>query len=323
MTNFQVYRKTLSFSLLMFLVDILVFAILGGSAVGGFFIADSTASSRAFIGLIIGLVIGIILAVLINIFITNRIKAAQISMMVKGVTEGNLPDRSFKQGFEEIKGRFASITGFYLVTRAIRAIVNQISRGINRLGTMVGGQVGNSVTSAIDSAVQTLLSYLCDCCLGWILYRKDISTAKAGCEGAVIFFKHGKTLIRNIGRIFGMGLLSLVLIGGGFFGISYLIFMQFPTMFDPIVKEIADFAARESADIHPALTNPTTFAIVLAAVIGLIIWGILHSVLIRPFVLVGVMRNYMAAGIQDMPTESDFAKLDSMSPRFRKMHNSI
>ena len=322
MTNFQVYRKVLSFSFLMFLVDLFGLILLGGSATAGYFIANKS-SDMALIGLTVGFVIGIILAVLVNIFIASRIKAAQIAMMVKGVTEGSLPDNTFSAGFAEIKGRFGSIIAFYLVTHAIKAIFNQISRGINQLGTALGGQTGNAITSTIDSAIQTLLSYLCDCCLGWILYRKDVSTAKAGCEGAVIFFKHGKTLIRNIGRIFGMGFLSLILIGGAFFGITYLIFIQFPTMFDSLIAEIMEAAARNGGEVSEILQNPATFMIIAAAFVGIALWAILHSVLIRPFILTGVMRNYMASGIADIPTEKDFAELDSKSPRFAKLHRNI
>jgi hypothetical protein len=47
----------------------------------------------------------------------------------------------------------------------------------------------------------------------------------------------------------------------------------------------------------------------------------IHSVLIRPFILVGVLRNFMAAGIADIPTEEQFAELEKLSPRFTKMRN--
>ena len=193
MTNFQVYRKTLSFSLLAFAVDILALLAFLGITTAGFFIFLNVSPAAAVIGLLVGFVLGIVVASLINIFVTNRVKAAQIAMMVKGVTEGNLPEHTFHEGFVEIRGRFGKITAFYFITRAIRSIFRQIGRGINRVATAVGGQVGNSVSSVIDSAIQTLLGYLCDCCLGWILYRKEVNAAKAGCEGAVIFFKHGKT----------------------------------------------------------------------------------------------------------------------------------
>ena len=318
MTNFQVYRKTLSFSLLSFVVEIGAFLVLIGTSTAGFFIANSS-TEAALIGLLVGFVIGIILVTLINIFITNRIKAAHIAMMTKGVTEGELPEETFKAGFEEVRGRFAKITLFFFITNAIKGIFRQIGRSINRIGTALGGDVGNSVTSVIDSAIQTLISYLCDCCLAWVLYRKDQNSALAACEGAVIFFKHGKTLFRNIGRIFGMGFLFFVLVGGGFFGISYLILFSIPDVFQPLLKALQDFAG---SDYPEVLNNPTMVTIIASAIIGVVMYSILHSVLIRPFILTGVMRNFMAAGKEHIPTESEFAELEKKSPRFAKLRNS-
>lgn len=322
MTNFQVYRKTLSFSLVHFLVDILALLVLGGSATAGFFIANQSID-MALLGLAIGFVVGAILASLINIFIGNRVKAAQIAMMTRGVTEDAMPEHTYKEGFNEIKGRFGKITVFFFITNAIKSIFRQIGRGINRIGTAIGGQAGDTVTSAIDSAIQTLIGYLCDCCLGWILFRKNENSAKAGCEGAVIFFKHGKTLIRNVGRIFGMGLLSLVLVGGGLTGIFYLVFSQFPGMFNNLVSEIQEVATRSGGEVPEFLSNPSVLMIIAAAIGGLLLWSALHSVLVRPFILVGVLRNFMAAGQKDIPSEGDFAELDGKFPRFAKLHNSI
>lgn len=322
MTNFQVYKKTLPFSLVMFLVGLAELALFAGCCTAGYFIANKI-NDMALVGLIIGFVVGIIVICLMNIFINNRIKAAQIAMMTKGVTEDQLPDHTFKEGFVEIRGRFGKITAFFFITNAIKGIFRQIGRGINKIGTAVGGDAGNAVTSAIDSAIQTLIGYLCDCCLGWILFRKDQNAARAGCEGAVIFFKHGKTLIRNIGRIFGMGLLSLVLIGGAFTGVFYLIFQQFPGMFNTFAAEIAEAAARGEGDIPAFLTDPAMLTLFAAIVFGIILWSTFHSVLIRPFILVGVLRNFMAAGQKDIPTEADFAELDRTSPKFAKLHGSF
>ena len=314
MTNFQVYKKVLSFSLLMFVVNLLALAIMAGLTTAGFFIANL--GGVPLVGLLIGFILGIIAVVLINIFVVNRIKAAQIAMMVKGVTEGDLPEHTFKEGFNEIRGRFGRITAFFFVTNAIKGIFNQLGRGLNKIGTAVGGNTGNAVTSAIDSAVQTLIGYLCDCCLGWILFRKDTNVFRACCEGAVIFFKHGKTLIRNIGRIFGMGFLSFLLIGGAFFGIFFLIFYQFPGMFEQLSAEIQ---AAGGADTPEFVYNITLLTAFVSAFLGIMFWLAIHSVLIRPFILVGVMRNFMAAGQADMPQESDIAELSSKSPRFARL----
>ena len=321
MTNFQVYKKVLSFSLLHFAVDLLAFFVLAGCASAGFFIFNNS-TDRAFIGLAIGTVVGIILALLITIFIGNRIKAAQIAMIAKAVTENQLPEHTFKEGFNEIKGRFGKITAFFFITNAIKAIFRQITRVINKVGRALGGQTGDAITSVIDTGVQVLLGYLCDCCLGWIFFRKDMNSARAGCEGAIIFFKKGKTLIRNIGRIFGMGILSLLLVGGACFGILVLIFHFLPQMFVALSAEIMEVVERSGgnvADIPEVITNPTFLSLIVAGLAALILWSAIHSVFARPFILVGVMRNFMAAGQEDMPTDKDFAELANKSPRFAKL----
>lgn len=318
MTNFQVYRKTLSYSLVMFLVDIIKLVILVGFTILGFVLFEKF-FNMGLAGLPVGLLVAIIAVILITIFVSNRIKAAQIAMMAKGVTENALPDHTFKQGFEELKGRFGSITAFFFITNAIKRIFRQLGRTINRVGSAIGGQTGNTITSAIDSAVQTLIAYLCDCCLAWVMFRKDQNAAKSACEGAVIFFKHGKTLIRNIGRIFGMGFLSLLVIGGAFFGLSYLLFTQFPGLFQTLSDEI--IAA--GGDIPEFVYDVNMLMIYVAAVLGIIIWSMIHSVLIRPFILVGVMRNFLVAGQKDMPKEADFQEVASKSPRFAKLSETI
>ena len=318
MTNFQVYKKTLPFSFLQFLVDMLALAVVLGASTIGFFIMNS--ADLALVGLLVGLIVGALITIPINIFLANRVKAAQISMMTKGVTVGELPEHTVKAGFDSLKGRFGRITGFYFITRAIKAIFNQLARTINKIGTAVGGDVGNGVTSAINSAIEIVIGYLCDCCMGWILFREDVSMARAGCEGAAIFFKNGKTLIRNIGRIFGIGFLSLVVIGGAFFGVFFLIFNQFPTMFVTFRDEIVKAITSADGTVPEFLENPLTLMIIVAAIGGLIMFGILHSVFIRPFILVGVLRNFMAVGQKELPTEADFAEIAKKSPKFAKLH---
>lgn len=322
MSNFQVYKKTLSFSFVAFLVGLLSLAVVVGASALGFIIMNKT-TNRAIIGLTIGLVVGSILTVLIDVFLSNRIKAAQISMMVLGVTSGKLPDSPFKEGFKVLHGRFGKITAFYFITRAIKGIFRQIGRGLDKVGRAVGGDVGEGVTSAINTAIQILIGYMCDCCMGWILYRKEVNGFKAGCEGAVIFFKHGKTLLRNVGRIFGLGLLSLVLITGAFFGIFYLIFSRFPEMFNALASEIAEIGTRNDVYIAEFIKDPKILTLIVCGVGALIIFFIIHAVFIRPFILVGVLRNFMAAGIKDMPKESDFDELAQKSPKFRRLQERI
>jgi hypothetical protein len=320
MTNFQVYKKTLSFSLIGFLVDLLVFVGFIAICALGFIIADK-AFDKGLIGLALGFVVAIVFSILMNIFVSNVLKAGHIAMITRGVTEDALPENVLSEGKKAVKERFATITAFIFITRAIKNIFRQIGRIVTKVGTAVGGETGGNIASIINSAVQVLLGYLCDCCLGWVFYRKDKNAARATCEGAAIFFKHGKTLFKNIVRIFGLGLLSLAIIGGAFFGIGYLISStMLKGAFDSLAGEIAEASLRNDLDVPQAFMEPKTLMLIVSGVAALFIWNIIHSVFVRPFILVGVMRNFTASGIKEMPTEAELNELDKKSPRFAKIH---
>ncbi len=322
MTNKEIYKKTLTFSIRKLLVDFLSIVLLAGLCALGFFVLDKT-TGMGLIGLAIGLVLGIIALVLISRFVSYSLKAGQIAMMTKGVAEGQLPDNVYQEGKAIVKRRFKTVAAFFAVTSVIKGIFNQIGKLITNIGSAVGGDTGNTIGSAISSIIQVIVAYLCDCCLGWVFYRENQSSAKATCEGAVIFFKHGKTLAKNLGRIFGIGIVSFIVIGGAFFGIAYGIFLMMPGAFRVLADEIAEAGTRLETDVPEYLTNPSNLALVVAAVLGIMIWSILHSTFIRPFVLTGVLRNYIESGKNDIPTEESFRFLDSKSSKFAKLHREM
>jgi hypothetical protein len=241
-------------------------------------------------------------------------------MMVRGVTEGNLPDDVIGEGKKVVKERFVTVAAFFAVTGVIKGIFNEIGRAITRLGESIGGDTGSAVGGAVSSVISTIVNYLCDCCLGWVFYRKDVKSAKATCEGAVLFFKHGKTFAKNMARVFVFAIVSLLLIGGIFFGIAFLIFRQFPDLFKNLAVEISKSGNEKVPNF---LKDPNTLMIVSCVLIGFIMWSIIHSVFIRPYVLVGVLRNYIQSGINDIPTEEAFDALDSKSKKFKKLHAEI
>ena len=319
MDNMAVYKKTLGFSLRRLGWDFLSLLILGGLCVGGFLIADKT-TDKGLIGLAIGLLIGIVILIILLRWVSYKYKAGQIAMMTKGVTEGELPEDVIGEGKKIVNERFKTVAAFFAVTGIIKGIFNEIGRAVTRVGESVGGDTGNAIGSAISSVISVVVAYLCDCCLGWVFYRKDVKSSKATCEGAVLFFKHWKTLAKNMARVFVFGLVSLLLIGGLFFGIAFLIFSRFPAFFEMLAKEISEAGARNGKEVAEFLRDPKMLVIIAAALAGVIIWSFLHSVFIRPYVLVGVLRNYMASGINDIPSESSFAALDGKSKKFRKLH---
>lgn len=322
MDNMTVYKKTIGFSLRRLVWDLLAMVVLAGCGVAGFMIADKS-TNKGLIGLLIGALVAIVIIVAMMRWVSYKYKAGQIAMMVRGVTEGNLPDDVIGEGKKVVKERFVTVAAFFAVTGVIKGIFNEIGRAITRLGESIGGDTGNAVGSAISTVINTIVSYLCDCCLGWVFYRKDVKSTKATCEGAVLFFKHGKTFAKNMARVFVFAIVSLLLIGGIFFGIAFLIFRQFPDLFNNLAAEIAEAATRNSSKIPDFLKDPNTLIIAAAVLVGVIMWSIIHSVFIRPYVLIGVLRNYIASGIKDIPSEESFAALDAKSKKFKKLHAEI
>lgn len=315
MNNKEIYKKTLTFSLRRFLWDLGSLVVIVIFAVAGFILADK-AAQNGLVGLVVGIVIAIILVAIASHFISYVFKAGQIAMMTEGVAKGKLPEDVYGAGKKVVKERFATVAGYYAATSVIKGIFNQLGNAITSLGKAVGGDAGNAVGSTISAVIQTVVAYLCDCCLGWVFHRKDEKAVKATLEGAVIFFKHGKTLAKNLGRVFGMSILSFVVIGGVFFGITYLITMAFPGAFEELARTIAT----SGESVPEWLTYATNLQLIVGAIGGVTMWCILHSVFVRPFILVGVLRNFIKSGDDEKITEADFNELDKKSAKFKKAH---
>ena len=324
MDNKTIYKKTLVFSLRRVLWDIISIALILGLGTLGYFILNNM-GQNGYIGLAIGAVIGLIAVIIIMRFVSYALKAGQIAMITRGVTEGELPDNVVKEGKKVVRERFATVALYFAATKVIKGIFNQIGQGISKVGQAIGGDAGGAVGDAVGSAIRTVVNYLCDCCLGWVFYRKEVNAAKATCEGAVLFFKHGKTLAKNMGRVFGIGLLTLLLIGGAFTGVFYLILSRFSASMAIVYDKVAEAMQNSSNPnwLTHILQNRATLPVAFAAIGGIIIWAIIHSTFIKPYVLTGVLRNYLESGMDDVPTEESFRVLDSKSPKFQKLHSSL
>ena len=317
MDNKSIYKKTIGFSLWRVLWDLLAAIAFFGFIVAGAVVADK-AANNALIGLAIGAVLGGIASYLILHFVAYTYKAGQIAMMAEGVTKGKLPDDTIKEGKKIVKERFSTVAAYYFVTGAIKGIFQQIGTGITAVGQAVGGDTGGAVGGTISSVINTIVAYLCDCCLGWVFVKKDEKPTRATLEGAVIFFKHGKTLAKNLGRIFGISIISFLVIGGIFFGITYLILQAFPDAMNSLSQALIE-VADDPENIPEIITNTTYLGLVCSGIVGVIMWSILHSTFVRPFILVGVLRNFINSGLKEKITESDMSELDKKSKKFAKL----
>ena len=321
MTNGQIYRKTLGFSVRRLLWDVLAVLLFFALSAVGFIIGDRIRENGP-IGLLIGAVIGLIAMIVILRFVSYLFKAGQIAMMTRAITEGELPDDVIAEGKRAVRERFVTVAVFYALANAVKGIFNQIGKGLTKVGQSIGGDTGGAVGNTVSSILQTIVRYLCDCCLGWVFYRKEVKSARAACEGAVLFFRHGKTFVRNMGRVFGMGIASFLVIGGVFTAVFYPIAARYPEFYESLAATIAAEAEGEGW-VYQLLQNPATLPVVFAAVAGIIVWSILHPVFVKPFVLTGVLRNYLESGMNEIPSEDSFFLLDSRSPKFRKLHGQI
>ena len=320
MDNKEIYKKTLTFSIRRFFWDLGSMAVIIILAEAGFFLADKL-SNNGLIGLAIGVIVAIVIVAIASHFISYVFKAGQIAMMTKGVSEGKLPDDVYGEGKKIVKERFLTVAAYYAATSVIKGIFNELGRAITAAGQALGGDNGGAIGSAIASVIDTIVRYLCDCCLGWVFYKKDENAAKATLEGAVLFFRHGKTFAKNMGRVFLISLISFVVIGGAFFGIFYLICQAFPGGFDVLASEFAEMIANGDVEAgNEFLTNANNLMLIAAGIGGISMWSILHSVFVRPFILVGVLRNYIESGKNEKITESDLDELDKKSKKFKKLH---
>ena len=273
MTNKEIYRRTLVFSVRAFILELIGVVLLAGLPVAGFFLTKNT-ETQGGIGLLIGLVIGIIVLAVIARFTAYQYKAAQVAMMTRGITENYLPDDIVAAGRQEVKERFVTVALYFMLTAGIRALFNKLSAAISGVGRAVGGDKGGTVGSVIGAVIQ------------------------------------------NMGRVFGIGALSFVPIVGGITAIFYFVFAPYSRFFAQLAENF-----RDSEQAY--LSDPKVLMIVCALVIGIIIWAIIHSTFIYPFVLVGVFRNYLDSGIRDIPAESSFDSIYGRSRKFDRLREKF
>ena len=74
MTNKQIYRKTLTFSLRKLFIDLIALVAVGAFATLGFVLMDKY-NSEGLVGLLIGLIVGMIIIAIIMHFIGYTYKA--------------------------------------------------------------------------------------------------------------------------------------------------------------------------------------------------------------------------------------------------------
>ncbi len=268
MGNFEIYRRTLRFSLMRLIrnivgvVALVAVPLIAMTAVATMGMDEAVQYAAAGIGFIVVL---IVFAVIVH-FGGYLLIAGQVAMITKGVAEGDLPADVYGEGKRAVKRNFARASAFYGLWNVTKAITNQISSGMNALARSVDGDNTTGPASIIAGIVSTIVSvvleYLNYCSLGWVFLHEDQSAFKSTCDGAVIYFQNWKTLMKNTGKVIAVSLVSLAIIGGAFFGIAYLVIGSIA----PLMEVLSSIDAAAPLGDGSPTPEGTTFMIVCAIV---------------------------------------------------------
>lgn len=317
MGNVEIYRKALRFSVMRLLVTILGIFIIVALPLATFLITAGMSEVACAVATFVAFIVGIVVFVLIIRYCGYLFTAAQVAMITEGVSKGTLPDDVYAAGKQAVKRRFVTASVYFALWSITKAITNQITAGLNALGRVAdaGNNAGpaSTVAGIVSTVISVVLEYLNYCSLGWVFLNANQSPFKSTCDGAVVYFQNWKTLLQNAGKVIGITVVSLVVIGGAFFGLGYLAFGSIPSM----TAVLADIDAAATLDDGSAVP-PGTSLIILCVIVALLLWGGIHSAFVKPFILISVMRRYIEAGLANPPKVDLYGKLAGMSAGFRK-----
>lgn len=317
MGNVEIYRKTLRFSVMRLLVTILGIFIIVALPLATFLVTAGIGEVACAVATFVAFIVGIVVFVLIIRYCGYLFTAAQVAMITEGVSKGTLPDDVYAAGKQAVKRRFVTASVYFALWSITKAITNQITAGLNALGRVAdaGNNAGpaSTVAGIVSTVISVVLEYLNYCSLGWVFLNADQSPFKSTCDGAVVYFQNWKTLLQNAGKVIGITAVSLVVIGGAFFGLGYLVFGSIPSL----TAILADLDASATLDDGSSVP-PGTSLIILCAIVTLLLWGGIHSAFVKPFILISVMRRYIEAGLANPPKVDLYGKLAGMSAGFRK-----
>ena len=314
MNNGAIYKKTLKFSFMRMLCSIGGIVLVVGLPVAAFFLTQNAAEETIVIATGVAFVLGCVAYWLIARYARYLYLAGQIAMMERGITEGQLPENVMAAGKAAVKERFVTATVFFALNSLTQGITREITNGINKVTSAIGGS-GNSTASTVGDTISAVISlvleYVNYCSLAWVCHKKEQNAFKSTCDGAVIYFQNWKTLLKNMGKVIGFTVLSLLIIAVPLcFGASALL--------NSLNGASAMFAGIDAALLEMEVELPFSSLYGAGIIVGLLFWSALHSALVKPYILVSVMRRYIEAGEQNPPKIDIYGKLSGLSKSFKK-----
>ena len=318
MTNAELYKKTFRFTLMRILTRLIGAILIIGLPTAACLIARNQSDEAiVFIGLGT-FVLACVVVGLFSHFIGYMYRAGQIAMVAEGIVTGTLPDDPYAEGKTRAKKRFGTVAVFFAIEKVINAIVRQITNAVNRLTDSVSKGAKNSaagyVGAAVNLFVSAVLSFLCACCMGWVFVHPDENPWRSACDGAIVYFKNWKALLKNAGKVIALGLASLILLGGLLFGLTWLA-TDSADFLNNFSQTVAEELAEENAE---ASLTANEVKLILQAVTAFILWIVVHAALVNPYIMISVMNRYLKAGMANPPARSMDEKLTGLSKAYGK-----
>ncbi|MDD3336220.1 MAG: hypothetical protein PHI98_12005 [Eubacteriales bacterium] len=317
MKNKAIYRRTFRFAWLRLLIGLAGIAAGALITMAGYFLTRGMSANTNMMTTGICLVVGIIVFGLMVHYLGYMLKAGQIAMVARAVTEGNLPDDVVAAGKAAVKSRFVTANVYFGLNSAIRAITTQITNGVNALTNMLGGEknsVAETIGGLVSFFIQIVLEYINYCCLGWVFCHPGESAVKSTCDGAVLYFQNWKALLKNAGKVMAITLVFCIIVGCG------LCFLNIAVLENVLPADGSLDAAMLTSDDGTVFTLMDLISMG-AILVALLVTGLLHATFVKPYLLVMFMRGYMDAA-KDKPVSVDlYGKLCGMSKRFKKLFN--
>lgn len=318
MKNGELYKKTFRFTLMRALSGLIGTAIIAGLPVLTYFLTGKLDDEPRIIVCVGAFIVACIIVGLLTHFVGYTYRAGQIAMVAEGIVAGQLPEDPYTEGKARIKQRFGTVAVFFAIEKVINAIVNQISNAVTRVTGTISNRTKNDAANyvglAINIFVAAVTAFLCSCCMGWVFVHPDQNPWRAACDGAIVYFKNWKTLLKNAGKVILMALVSLIVIGGLLFGLTHAV-TDGMTSVNTIAGDLAEFCAEEEDGIP---FTADEWKLVFEGVIAFVLWIVVHSAFIDPFIMISVMNRYMKAGLENPPIRTEDGKLKKLSKSYGK-----
>lgn len=321
MTNFEIYKKTLKLSLLRFLISLCCVAVVFGLPVAAFLITQNMGDTSL---LISGgaFVIGCVIAGLIGHFVSHVLKAGQLAMMAEGVDKGQLPENVFQGAREAVKKRFVTVGAFYVVDRLVNGITHQVTNAVTRLGNAVSGDKKNDgvniVVTIVNLLIALVMRYVCACTMAWVFIHPEENAFKLACDGAVVYFQNWKALLKNVFKVLVIGLLSLAIVAAPL-TIGFHAILAGQEGAPALMNSWADFINKAyEGSKNEVVIDGATMLWIVSAVLALVIWCVIDTALVEPFVQVTVLRTYIDAAKENPPKVDVYGKLSGISKKFKE-----